>query len=330
MNSIQRQVVLVAFGFVIVGILVWFIGFDDVMSRLQAADISLVLLGLIAYIASWPVRVFRMSRCLDVFESRIDSWPLFEINIAGYGLNMVLPAKLGDVARILYLVDEGVTNSAALATVIFVRIADMVAVSILVIVALGLLDVPILPSWLRQLIVVIGLFISSIGVLTLLTRYAKRSEAVSGIIGALFELIERQIVRGAFDAGRRTAADFDRLAFSQRTFLFAGTASVFIWVLEALTAFIIAGAFGAQVSFTLVLFAVSIANLSKIVPFTPAGLGVYEAAFTGVLAIFGIESALALTVGLVEHNLKNLFNIGVGIPMATKLGSNTVMELWRG
>jgi len=60
------------------------------------------------------------------------------------------------------------------------------------------------------------------------------------------------------------------------------------------------------------------ANISKIVPLTPGGIGTYEVVMTGILAL-SVDRDLALTTSLIDHALKNIITLFLGVIALTAL-----------
>ncbi|MFB6172649.1 MAG: glycosyl transferase, partial [Haloarculaceae archaeon] len=67
-------------------------------------------------------------------------------------------------------------------------------------------------------------------------------------------------------------------------------------------------------------FAVSVGNLAKVLPLSPGGVGLYEGAFTVVVAGFTpLGWEVALGAAIVDHAVKNLITVGGGLAAATLL-----------
>jgi uncharacterized protein (TIRG00374 family) len=88
--------------------------------------------------------------------------------------------------------------------------------------------------------------------------------------------------------------------------------TVAIWLIEGAVAWCLAQAMGLSLSPGAVLFWIMAANLSKIVPLTPASMGTYEAAGAIALGFAGVGYTLAFSVVLAEHLLKNGVNLLFG------------------
>jgi len=93
-----------------------------------------------------------------------------------------------------------------------------------------------------------------------------------------------------------------------------------IWLFEALTCYTASIAIGAQISIIAVIFAVSIANVGKRAPATPGAIGIYEGILVAILFLFGISFDVAIVIAILDHAIKNLFILVIGVPAITSIG----------
>jgi hypothetical protein len=100
-------------------------------------------------------------------------------------------------------------------------------------------------------------------------------------------------------------------------FLPVGTSSLIIWSLDVLTALIVFAAFGYSLTPSVIaigFFAVSVGNLAKVLPLTPGGVGLYEGAFTIIVApLTPVGVTTALSIAIVDHAVKNIVTILGGV-----------------
>jgi uncharacterized membrane protein YbhN (UPF0104 family) len=76
-------------------------------------------------------------------------------------------------------------------------------------------------------------------------------------------------------------------------------------------------------------FAVSVGNLAKVLPLSPGGIGLYEAAFTVlVVALTPISPAVAVGAAFLDHAVKNLITVlgGVASMLALNVSLTTAVE----
>jgi uncharacterized protein (TIRG00374 family) len=87
----------------------------------------------------------------------------------------------------------------------------------------------------------------------------------------------------------------------QQDIVWVFLASAAIWLVEALTYDMIALAFGIQLPFYVAVLSVVIVNLGIMIPAGPGSIGTFEFFAMYVLALFAIESHVALSFAIVLH-----------------------------
>lgn len=210
------------------------------------------------------VRIVPRERPLGFGES-------LSLTLAGSTMNLVLPSKMGDVAKGWFLTSRGhLRGGQALALVVFEKGFDML--SLLLWCALGLSFVSARSPlfWPLAAAVTLG---TAAGVLVLLSR---------SVSARVFALVRRF-------AGERLGARIDSTAAGwgavQESLLesparLAGVAalSIFIWFLHLLQIWLFAVALGGTVPFLASLGIAPLAILAGLLPLTFAGVGTRDAA----------------------------------------------------
>ena len=112
-------------------------------------------------------------------------------------------------------------------------------------------------------------------------------------------------------------ADIQTVTADGSAFARVGIGSLAIWSLDVLTALAVFAAFGYTLTPSLVavgFFAVSVGNLAKVLPLTPGGVGLYEGAFTIIVApLTPVGVTAALSIAIVDHAVKNAVTILGGV-----------------
>ncbi|HYZ76891.1 MAG TPA: lysylphosphatidylglycerol synthase transmembrane domain-containing protein [Gaiellaceae bacterium] len=214
--------------------------------------------------------------------------------LIGYLFNNLLPARPGELARALALRREVRTPVAeALATTAAERVYDVLAL-----VALLLLSAPFLPASpdVRTATIAAGVVAAA----------AVAAAVAFGRKGARLErLLSRMPGVSAGTAGRWTASILDGLV-SLRDLRIAASAAALTavsWVLLAMSAWALFDAFHLRLGFGVAVLVVGAANLTLLVPASPGGVGVFEAAVVGVLAGFSVDRSAALSYAVALHGL---------------------------
>jgi uncharacterized protein (TIRG00374 family) len=115
----------------------------------------------------------------------------------------------------------------------------------------------------------------------------------------------------------RFVGDVQIVATDKSIFARVGLGSIGIWSLDVLTALAVFVAFGFDLTPFLIavgFFAVSVGNLAKVLPLTPGGIGLYEGAFTIIVApLTPVSVTAALGIAIIDHAVKNIVTVGGGI-----------------
>jgi uncharacterized protein (TIRG00374 family) len=178
-------------------------------------------------------------------------------------LNMILPSKMGDIAKAWFMRRKNVRGSLTLSLVIFEKTADML--SLLFWCALGLLFYPRKDAifWTLTAAVITGFIF---GILLLASR------SLADFVFSLGKIEKSQ----ALSAGWKEMQNF---FWSDRQRLFAvSTMSIFIWFLHLLQIWLFIFALRASAPFVASLGLAPLAILAGLLPFTFAGIGTRDAA----------------------------------------------------
>jgi uncharacterized protein (TIRG00374 family) len=137
---------------------------------------------------------------------------------------------------------------------------------------------------------------------------------VRRVVGRLSEDSYADYVAGVVE---QFVGDVQTVAADSSTFGRVGGSSLLIWSLDVVTALVVFAAFEVELTPALVavgFFAVSVGNLAKVLPLTPGGVGLYEGAFTLIVAaLTPVGVTAALSIAIVDHAVKNLVTIAGGV-----------------
>jgi glycosyltransferase 2 family protein len=216
-------------------------------------------------------RWHRILRLIGTKTSRRDSYALLTV---GYMGNNVLPARAGEMLRVVLLSRRtGESKRALFGTVVAERLLDGIALaSIFVAVVYGVLRKTTLPSDRPVLAAGVGvlLLVLSLGMLQLLRRkraFERFRTFIRPLAGASLALLSRE---GVVLLG----------------------ASFAIWAMEASVYLAVARATGLDVGGMGALYLVALTNLFAMLPAAPGYVGTFDAAVAfGVKAIGGSGSA---------------------------------------
>jgi uncharacterized protein (TIRG00374 family) len=228
--------------------------------------------------------------------------------LIGYFFNSILPARAGEAARVLALKQRaGTSRAEAASTIVVERAYDVLVLLVLLFVAY-----PWLPrvSWVHGAVIFALALAAGLG--TAIVVFA-----VFGIRPVHFVL--RPLARLPFVSRERLEHVGDGLgqglAGLRRPRLMLGALlwTTLGWLaLAASTWFVIRG-FHLGLPFAAALLVVVATNLAQILPSSPSGIGVYEAAALVAFRAYGVPDSRGLSCALVMHALSFLPFIAAGL-----------------
>jgi uncharacterized protein (TIRG00374 family) len=305
-------------GVVLLIILVRWAGFQQILTVFRKARFLPLLGALIIYVLSWIFRTRRL-KALSVFSLPripIKSLTLFQIQIAGYALNSVFPARLGDMAAVGFLKIKGIPIGRAVAIIIQTRILDLMSVVVLSLPVFSLLTREASSPWLflSPALAVIGL------ILFFLILFSDNKARISTFFLSKSKSMKSGIFRIIFEKLSQAYTAYQAILRSRSLFILTSFLSLMIWLMEGLTCVCVCAALGGGWKLVPCICAVSAANAIKSVPLTPGGIGIYETVLASILSLFGLPFEIAVAVGIADHALKKLFNLTVGLSALPALG----------
>ena len=298
------------------------------------ADRWLLAAAVGLYAASWPLRGRRFGDVLAAMGERHGWRFLTALVFVSQTANLAVPARAGDGLRAYLLKRQRsvgyATGGAALAVE---RVFDLLALGVLGGVGLAVLVAGGRSSEVvgarSTLVAAGGLGVGVVllaGVTTSLARadrrYAPAVRAWVARLGLASTTGVSRLVEGAlrFGTGVRDVAS------RPRRIALVGGSSLAIWALDVATAVVVLAALAEATGGSLTpgalaavgTLAVSAGNLAKVVPLSQGGVGLYEAAFAGIVAAATpVPLTVAVAAAVVDHALKNAVTlVGGGIAAA--------------
>jgi len=233
--------------------------------------------------------------------------------VLGLFANNVLPARLGEFARMAALAREtGLRRTQVLTTIAVERVFDLAALGLIAAVTL-----PLAPSGsLRRnltiaTIVIFAAFAILLAALTsshvraLGVRVIRRIPVLGGARG------ERTI--GSLRAGIDSLRD-------TRTLLIVLAWSLASWSALALSNYFVLSMFDTGAPWHAAVISLLATNLAMVVPSSAASIGVFEVAARASLTLYGVPAALALSFALLLHAVNVIPTLPLGGVALARLG----------
>ncbi len=321
-----------------------YIDYGTVLDRISDADPTLIAVAAVVYALSWPLRGLRYRDILaELGYTEKLGFLTGAVFISQTG-NLVFPARLGDGVR-AYVVKarRGIPYPSGFASLAAERVFDLLTITVLA--GLVLLGYAATGDLARVAESVTGA--SQSGQIAVLVAVGIAVVAIAAVAGIVLSArSDRNRIRGLVErfssdsyadyvagALERFVGDVQQVGGDPKAFTRVGATSLVIWTLDVITAVFVLAAFGTGLEtatlVTICFFAVSVGNLAKVLPLSPGGVGLYEAAFTLLVAgLTPVTASVALGAAIVDHFLKNVVTmIGGGVSMlALNVSLTTAVE----
>ncbi|MFB6196185.1 MAG: flippase-like domain-containing protein [Haloplanus sp.] len=307
---------------------------DAVLRELRGADPGLVALAGAVYLLSWPLRGARYRDILRElgYDERL-GFLTGAVFISQTG-NLVFPARAGDAVR-AYVVKarRGIPYPTGFASLAVERVFDLLTITALggsvlvgfvlagetsgVIAALSG-GVPGVDPRSARVALTVAAGVAAVALLSVvaITISARRDgNLIRRVVTGVSSDSYADYVAGILE---RFVADVQTVAADRDAFVRVGTTSLAIWALDVVTAMLVLAAFDVTPATTTLVavgfFAVSVGNLAKVLPLSPGGIGLYEAAFTLLVAgLTPVTGATAFGAAVLDHAAKNLVTVVGGV-----------------
>lgn len=271
--------------------------FDEVGAALRAMNYWWLVPGLGMLALAILIRALRW-RFLFAPETRPSMRAATAALLLGYFFNNILPARAGELARVVALHQRARTSRAeTVATVVIERAFDVLSLLVLLFLAL-----PWLPptSWFGAAAVFAAVLAVLLGVvIVVLALYGARPvRRVLRPLARLPLVSEERVERAAHDV-LQGFASIRSVGLGIAAFLMTTVS----WLVMAVSFWFVMLGFDLGLSPVAGLLVVIAIGLAMILPSAPAAVGVFEAATLVALSAYGVGRASALSYALVLHAL---------------------------
>lgn len=273
----------------------------------------------LVYSISWLFRGLRLKQILHLTGVDAGLFKSLGIELLADLPNQLVPAKLGDSVKVIYLHRSGMMDyRKGTFTAFLVRVMDLGAVIILALVSTAFVSASVAGGHLSYLIAISVLMVILIS---------------TGWIFTFRPASFQKLLIGPLKGLRESASELsEQLRDSPGRLLSIFTVSLLVWIFDILTLLIFLLVLGIRLSFAETTFVMLLSTVAKIVPLTPNGLGLYEGMMVVLLAGFGVNESTAFTVAILDHGFMNIFSLLLSLIAVHSLGlglKGTGRLLWK-
>jgi len=291
------------------------VNLGDLLRHILSLNVLFLIPAMAVYFLGVWLRSIRWRRLLEPVAD-VPTSRLFAVELIGFGVNNVMPVRVGELVRAWLLTrSHGVRAAATIGSIVVERILD--GLFLCMILVAGLLSLP-LDEWMRQGVIVaatvFGLGTLGIVLAAIAPRHMVR----------LLELLLRPASERlrALILGHASAF-LDGFAALGRgpSLLVILLLTVFGWVSEASVYWLLFMGFSIPVGLGGAMLGMSAANLATIIPSSPGYVGTFHLPLQSVLtAGYGVDPSEAAAYAIVAHAVLVLPIAALGIILLAREG----------
>ncbi|MGD9935037.1 MAG: lysylphosphatidylglycerol synthase transmembrane domain-containing protein [Dehalococcoidia bacterium] len=304
------------------GLLINIIDWRSSISVLKRADPLFVGAAVVCLLLSLVAKTIRWRMLLPA-DAHVTTPRLFRILHISFLLNNVLPARLGDVARIaMTAATPGMRVGLVISSLVTERLTDTVTL-----LACFVLVSPFLPlprayiDWLHLAWWVLAGLASAAITFALLRRHIQRIAARVQMPDSFPGAARVRVEALSFQEGLSQLA-------SRRRVLPIWGASLFAWLTAFGINYMIFQSLDIDVPITVAVLVTCVTNMAMLVPSSPGYIGVFHAAATLALVPFDVSGSRALSFAIAAH-LVNVIPVSMLGAAFLMLGNESVSWSWK-
>ncbi|WP_407379909.1 UPF0104 family protein [Methanobrevibacter sp.] len=332
----KKSVIFLAISLLILAVMLWFVGIDEVINALKFADLTLIGVAIVVQVFTYYLYTLRWKILNDIADINVSTFKLLPMVLVGLAVNNLTPSGRGGgepVRAYILSREENYPMEETFAAVVADRALDTFPFVLLAV--LTIIGMTIYFDFSLSLIVVMVLAVIAIVAILIVLIYMsinpRFGEKVSNWVIRLVrrfykknsqELEEkiREVIKGFQDT-------MNLVIHHKKVLYYALPLSFIIWIFEILRVYLVFLAFGATVSPVVIGEVFILASLVGMIPLLPGGLGAVD----GIMIIFysaaGISSSVAAAATVIERLISFWMATIIGMLILPYYGSSVLDKI---
>ena len=329
----KKVLIFLLFGLVIMAVMLYFIGIDEVIEALKLSNLWLVLLAIVIQIFTYFLYTWRwniINKTANMEKKKKKSLPMVLVSLA---VNNITPSGRGggEPVRAYLLAKEGHFKfEDTFATVIADRALDTFPFVILAI--LTIIGIILTFSLDIKLIAFLVICVTLITAAVILLIYVCINEAfgvkltswIIKIVRRLYKKFNEGTEQRIIEAVKVFQARMNALLRDRTILYHALPLSFVIWIFEILRVYVVFLAFGANVSPIIIGEVFILASFVGMIPLLPGGLGAVDGIMILFYATAGITASISAAATVVERLISFWMTTFVGLIFLTMFGTSVL------
>lgn len=333
-----KTLIFFAIGIVIMAIMLWFIGIDQVMAALKLANPLYILIAVLIQMIIYVLFTVRWQFITNLNNNNFSFKKLLPMVLVSLAFNNITPSGRGggEPVRAYLLTNEsGEPFSDTFATVITDRALDtMPFVLLAIITIIGLMgQINLSPVLLIIMIVSVICIVALVAVVIYMSINEKFGVKITKIISSLairiFKKRDPERLKNRIEKSVSGFQSTMRVLTTNRKVMYFGIPiSFLIWALEISRVYVVFLAFGCKVTPILIGEIFIVSSLVGMIPLLPGGLGAIDGFMILLYKSAGISTPISAASTVVERLISFWMTTIIGLIILPKYGKNIFEQLY--
>lgn len=285
------------------------IDFSELLRTMNGFNYKYILLLIISMTISLSFRAICFKQLLYGTIPTVKLKDLIPLCLTGAGLNIILPARAGDIFRAYYTGHKYNADKLKIfGSVMLERLFDVIIIFCLLTVGIFIYHKNQLAE---QLCLSAGaLLLFGIAFVVIMYKYNYIAKICLFVKEKAQQLPNNLIVEKSTSFIHRTCNSFFNgfeIINSPKKVALAIVSSLWIWVFECLNYLIIIWGFGFDIHWSVSLFVIGFIALAGLIPSASIFIGPYQVAVIAAFSIYNISKESALAISLIEQSIVALY-----------------------
>jgi uncharacterized protein (TIRG00374 family) len=288
----------------IISLIYWQIDFEKIIQVIINVNILWLFLALFLVVPTISLTALRL-KFLSSQSNKIEYKDAIKLILAASVMNIVLPSKMGDLAKGIFIVkDKNISYAQAMPLVIFEKINDILALLFWCI--FGLIFLQKFGSLYISLLL-LSLIFFMIGILAISSRLFANTifDLFVFLLPNKFSTNTNEFRNGWLEVCKNTKKENSKI-------LILTLLSIFIWFLHLIQIWLFIVSLGYEVSFLFSIAITPLAIFAGLLPLTFSGVGTRDVAFIYLYSTY-LSAPAAAALGLLA-TLRYIIPAIIGIP----------------
>ena len=327
----RKTILLLGISIVILVVMLWFVGIDQVISALKVANLYIIDLAIAVQIITYFLYTLRWQILNKQADLDVSIRELFPMVLVGLAVNNITPSGRGGgepVRAYILSKQKDYLFEETFATVVADRALDTFPFVVLAAITIILMTLYFdMPTWL--LAVMIVAVIAIIAILAIIIYMCINPNFGNKVDGWIVGLVRRFYKKNSVELENKIHEavfgfqdTMKNLVSNKKALYYTVPLSFIIWIFEIFRVYLVFLAFGANVNPIIIGEVFIVASLVGMIPLLPGGLG----AIDGVMILFyssaGITSSISAAATVIERLISFWMATIIGLVLIPKYGSS--------